>query len=277
MIGVVLTRGGGDLATGVALRLHRAGIRVLITELAQPLAVRRTVSFAEAVYQGEITLEGIPARRANDPAHALEMLQSGAIPVLVDPTAEILNFQPLDMAQGKPSTFNFLALVDARLTKRPPDLGIDAAPLIIGLGPGFIPGQNCHAAVETQRGHTLGRVSWNTPPNPDTGQPEGNPARVLRAPAEGLLHTFLEIGARVTDGQPIAEVDGHSVVAPFAGVLRGLLHPGLLVRRGMKIGDVDPRNDPAYCFQVSDKALAIGGGVLEAILSRKEMRASLWT
>ncbi|GAB4577777.1 MAG: selenium-dependent molybdenum cofactor biosynthesis protein YqeB [Anaerolineales bacterium] len=269
MNNLILLRGGGDLASGVALRLHRAGIRVLITELSQPLAVRRTVSFAQAVYQGEMTIEGITARRVNSLAHASEILQSGAIPVLIDPPAETLNLQL--------STFNFPALVDARLTKRPPDLSINAAPLVIGLGPGFIPGQNCHAAVETKRGHTLGRVYWDAAPEADTGLPEGDPARVLRAPTEGILQTFVEIGARVTGGQPIAEVDGHSIVAPFAGVLRGLLHPGLPVKCGMKIGDVDPRNDPAYCFQVSDKALAIGGGVLEAILSRKEMRTLLWT
>ena len=268
MNNVIILRGGGDLASGVALRLHRAGIRLLITELAQPLAVRRSVSFAEAVYRGEITVEGITARRAEDAVHALEILQTGAIPVLVDPPADILIHS---------SPFHFLALVDARLTKRPPDLSLDAAPLVIGLGPGFLPGQNCHAAIETQRGHTLGRVYWDTPPAPDTGQPEGSPARVLRAPSEGILQSFVSIGDHVTSGQRIADVDGIPVVAPFDGVLRGLLHPGLHVTRGMKIGDVDPRNDPKYCSFVSDKALAIGGGVLEAILSKPEIRKKLWS
>jgi xanthine dehydrogenase accessory factor len=263
---VVLLQGGGDLASGVALRLSRAGVRVLITELAQPLAVRRTVSYAEAVYRGKITIEGLTARRAEDADHALRILEAREIPVLIDPLVNILHTSP----------FTFPVFVDARLTKHPHDADMYAAPLVIGLGPGFIPGQNCHAAVETQRGHTLGRVFWDTPPARDTGQPEGNPARVLRAPTEGLLQTHAEIGEHVEAGQRLAEVEGQLIRAPFSGVLRGMLHTGLRVTRGMKIGDVDPRNDPAYCYQVSDKALAIGGGVLEAILTRPDIRKSLW-
>jgi xanthine dehydrogenase accessory factor len=285
MKNLILIRGGGDLASGVALRLHRAGIRVVITELAQPLAVRRTVSFAEAVYRGKITVEGITARRAEDPAHALRILEASEIPVLIDPLGDILH---------EPS-FTFPVFVDARLTKHPHDADLHAAPLVIGLGPGFVPGQNCHAAVETQRGHTLGRVLWDTPPTPDTRQPEGNPARVLRAPAEGILQTHFAIGDHVKAGQRIATITPfeqvlsplhgpaatpwnveNQVVAPFAGVLRGLLHDGFHVKHGMKIGDVDPRDDPSYCYQVSDKALAIGGGVLEALLTRPEVRAQLW-
>ncbi|NUM44847.1 MAG: EF2563 family selenium-dependent molybdenum hydroxylase system protein [Anaerolineales bacterium] len=266
MTNILLIRGGGDLASGVALRLHRAGIRVLITELAHPLAVRRTVSFAEAVYRGEITIEGVTARRADSPEHALQILQSGDIPVLIDPPTTIRH------ASG----ITHHILIDARLTKRPPDLGMDAAPLVIGLGPGFIPGENCHAAIETQRGHTLGRVLWDTPPTSDTRQPEGDPRRVLRAPAEGIFRSHVEIGDHVELGQPLANVAGEPISAPFAGIVRGLLHPGLHVTRGMKLGDVDPRDDPAYCYQVSDKALAIGGGVLEAVLTRPDIRAHLW-
>lgn len=266
MVAVILIRGGGDLATGVALRLHRAGMRVLITELAQPLAVRRTVSFAEAIYRGEITIEGVTACHADSPEHALEILHSGNIPVLIDPPTSIRHF----------SLITYHVLIDARLTKRPPDLGMDAGPLVIGLGPGFVPGKNCHAAIETQRGHTLGRVLWDTPPTPDTRQPEGDPRRVLRAPAEGILQTYVEISDHVEEGQLIAEISGEQIMAPFAGVVRGLLHPGLPVTRGMKLGDVDPRDDPAYCYQVSDKALAIGGGVLEAVLTKPEIRAHLW-
>ncbi len=273
MTNVVLIRGGGDLASGVALRLHRAGVRVLITELAQPLAVRRTVSFAEAIYRGEITIEGLTARRAENPDHAHAILEAGEIPVLIDPNAEII-LHPSDVPIG--TSFILHTLVDARLTKHPHDADMHAAPLVIGLGPGFVPGENCHAAVETKRGHTLGRVSWDTSPETDTGQPEGDPARVLRSPTDGMLQTYVEIGEHVAAGQPLAAVAGEPVTAPFSGVLRGMLHTGLGVTRGMKIGDVDPRNDPRYCYLISDKALAIGGGVLEAILSRPEIRGELW-
>ncbi|MFQ5615479.1 MAG: selenium-dependent molybdenum cofactor biosynthesis protein YqeB [Anaerolineales bacterium] len=268
MNSVILIRGGGDLASGVALRLHRAGFGVAITEIPQPLAVRRLVSFAEAVYRGVFSVEGVGARRVAGVESAPQILARGAIPVFVDPPADIRH------------ELHPAVLVDARMTKKPPDLGMDAAPLVIGLGPGFIPGENCHAAIETRRGHTLGRALWDAPPDPDTGTPEGVGGRgferVLRAPANGTLAARAEIGDRLQPGQLIAEVAGEPVRAPFRGVLRGLLHPGLIVRTGMKIGDLDPRNDPRHCTLVSDKALAIGGGVLEAILSRADLRPWLW-
>ncbi len=260
----ILLRGGGDLASGVALRLHRAGLKIIITELSQPLAVRRSVSFAEAVYRGEMDVEGVTARRAESAAQAFDIAQKGVIAVLVDPAAAILN------------TGTFAALVDARLLKQTPELGLDAAALTIGLGPGFVAGKNVHAVVETQRGHTLGRVYWEGSASADSGQPEGDPRRVLRAPSDGVLETFVEIGEQVQGGEIVAQIGAETVKAPFPGILRGLIHSGLNVQKDLKIGDIDLRNDPAFCFLVSDKALAIGGGVLEAILSRPDVRDTLW-
>ncbi len=269
MSALILLRGGGDLASGVAYRLYRAGMRVVISELPRPRAVRRAVSFAEAVYAGEQTVEGVTARRAL-PDEIADVLRRGEIPVVVDPDADIL---------GDPR-FPFAVLVDGRMTKRPPDRGMDAASLVIGLGPGFVAGVNCHAAIETNRGHLLGRVYWRGAPQEDTGIPEevaGRRAeRVLRAPAEGVLIARGNIGEHFEPGQVIAEVAGQAVLATFPGVLRGLMHPGLRVRRGEKIGDLDPRDDPTYCTLISDKSLAIGGGVLEAILSRPDLRSRLW-
>jgi len=253
----ILLRGGGDLASGVALRLHHAGQNLIITELAQPLAVRRTVSFAEAVYSGKITIEDVEGRLAGSAAEALALSQMGIVAVLVDPQAAILR-------EG-----SFAALVDARLIKRPPETSLSSAPLTIGLGPGFSAGENVHAVVETQRGHTLGRVYWKGSASPDSGKPEGDPRRVLRAPTGGKLIAHAQIGEHIAAGQVVAEVAGEPVTAPFKGVLRGLIHPGIEVPRGMKIGDIDLRDDPTYCFLVSDKALSIGGGVLEAILTRR--------
>ena len=263
-----MLRGGGDLASGVALRLQRAGLRVVITELAQPLVVRRLVSFAEAVYNGQTRVEEVLARRVETPVQALPVLDQGEIAVLVDPPADSRHyFQPL-------------VLIDGRMAKRPSELDRQAAPLVIGLGPGFMAGQDCHAVVETQRGHLLGRVIWLGASQPDTGIPETvgerGQERVLRAPADGPLVAQAEIGDRLETGQVVAEVGGKMVKAPFDGVLRGLVHPGLVVWRGQKIGDVDPRNNPEYCRLVSDKALAVGGGVLEAILTYPELRRRLW-
>jgi xanthine dehydrogenase accessory factor len=267
MASTILIRGGGDLATGVALRLIRSGLRVIVTELAQPLAVRRTVSFAEAIYSKEITIEGLTGRLVSDPTDSLliiGILAKQQVPVLVDPECSAARIM-------HPSV-----IVDARMIKRPPEPIGYVPGLYLGLGPGFEAGVNCQAVIETRRGHMLGRVYWKGGPDPDTGQPDGDQRRVLRAPTDGELTAHVSICDHVETGQPIAEVAGQMVGAPFPGIVRGLLHPGLTVSKGLKIGDIDPRNDPRFCQLVSDKSLAIGGGVLEAILSRPELHSQLW-
>ncbi len=263
----VLLRGGGDLASGVAARLFRSGFRLLITELPQPRVIRRLASFAEAVYAGRTQVEGIEAVRIGQAAEAARLANQGQIPVLIDPSGEARHQLPL------------LALVDARMRKQPPELGFESAPMVVGLGPGFTAGIDCHAVVETQRGHYLGRVIWTGSAAPDSGRPgeiageaEG---RVLRAPAAGEMYGRVALGSVVAPGQSVAEVGGRTVSAPFAGVVRGLLHDGLTVATGEKIGDIDPRGVTAYCSEVSDKALAVGGGVLEALLTRAEIRQAL--
>lgn len=264
----ILIRGGGDLASGVALRLYRAGLPLVIAELPQPLAVRRSVSFAEATYRGHTSVEGVIARRVDDWSQISPVLEQGEIALVVDPGG------------GVRREVNPAVLVDGRMTKLAPEPGIDAAPLVIGLGPGFVAGENCHAVIETQRGHWLGRVYWQGSALPDTGIPESianrSDERILRAPVDGLLEAYCEIGELLKAGQKVADVAGRPVLAPFDSVLRGLIHPGISVWKGLKIGDVDPRNDPRYCTTVSDKSLAVGGGVLEAILSRPELRRILW-
>jgi xanthine dehydrogenase accessory factor len=253
----IIIRGGGDLASGVVLRLHRAGFPVIITELPQPLSVRRAVSFSEAVYEGQWKVEDVSAQLVQTSEQIEALLAQHEIPVLIDPTLKLL------------STFDFRpsTIVDARLLKHPHPPLTSNAPFTIGLGPGFIAGENCHAFVETMRGHTLGRAYWSGSASADTGQPEGDPRRVLRAPANGILNGYAHIGKHLEAGQVIAEVNNVKIAAPFPGVLRGLIHSGLEVTKGIKIGDVDARDAREYCFLVSDKALAIGGGVLEAILT----------
>lgn len=271
----ILVRGGGDLASGVIARLHRAGWRVLVTELEAPRAVRRAVSFGQAVYDGEIRLEDISARLVTDPAGAEAAFAAGIVPVMVDPAAEaVVWFQPH-------------VLIDARMRKLPGDLPINSALLILGLGPGFTAGVDCHAVIETNRGPFLGRVIWEGQAQADTGIPERvgtkGAERVLRAPAAGPLLARAEIGDRVQAGEVVAEVAGLPVVAPFDGVLRGLAQSGLMVQAGEKIGDLDPRGDPRLSHLISDKALAIGGGVLEAILAAPQLKPQkrtlqrLWT
>lgn len=262
-----LLRGGGDLATGVAARLHRAGFQILVTEIEEPLAVRRLVALAEAVYAGRVEVEELVGQRADSGEDVESIWDHGEIPVGVDPEAEYL------------SRFDFDALIDARMRKQPPETSLDAAPVVVGLGPGFTAGEDCHAVVETNRGHHMGRVFWEGQAEADTGVPEPvrgyDVDRVLRAPDDGELQARVPLAAHVSKDQLIAEVGGTPLTAPFEGVLRGLLHDGVRVVKGTKIGDLDPRGDVRYCYEISDKSLAIGGGVLEALLSRPQIRQRL--
>ena len=271
----ILLRGGGDLATGVAYRLHKAGFPVVVTELPQPLVVRRRVSLATAVLEGEIAVEDLRGVRVDAPAAAQALAQTGVIPVLVAAglPAELLGERAAPThadaaAVPRPSSG---VLVDARMAKRNIDTRIDQAPLVIALGPGFTAGVDAHAVIETNRGHRLGRVIWDGPAEPNTGTPgivAGKGAeRVLRAPAAGLAAWRVDIGDRVRAGEVLGEVAGQRVAAPFDGVVRGLIAPGTAVPAGLKIGDIDPRGDVATCFTISEKALAIGGGVVEAVLT----------
>jgi xanthine dehydrogenase accessory factor len=249
----------------VAWRLRRCGFPVVMTEIERPLVVRRTVSFAEAVFAGQATVEGVLARRAADPGETRGLLAEGIIPVLIDPAAACRSaLQPAVM-------------LDAIMAKVNTGTAIDDAPLVVALGPGFVAGQDCHAVIETNRGHDLGRVIWQGAAEPDTKTPGEvggyKGARVLRAPADGHVHAHAAIGDTVQEGAVIAHIDGAPIAAPFTGVLRGIVHPSVAVHTGMKIGDLDARAEWRYCFTISEKSLAIAGGVLEAILSGRRLRS----
>jgi len=253
---VVLIRGGGDLATGVAARLVRAGVAVVVTELEHPLTVRRSVALSTAVSEGSMAVEDIEAVLAS-PDTVDETIRTGHVPVLVSDTIPKLATPPT-------------VVVDARLAKRNIDTARTDAPLVVALWPGFA-GVDCDAVVETARGHRLGRVIWRGTAEPNTGTPgliDGKGReRVLRAPATGSVDWHVEIGSVVGADEVIGTVGDHQVSAPFDGMVRGLVAELTPIRAGMKIGDVDPRVDPAACRQISDKALAVGGGVLEAVLT----------
>lgn len=256
---LVLIRGAGDLASGAALRLHRANFPVVMTDLPQPTAIRRTVCFSQAIRFGKTTVEdavGVCCKTAREVKAALSV---GEIPVLPDETASCRTWLHPEV------------LVDGILAKRNLGTKITDAPLVIALGPGFCAGRDCHAVIETMRGHTLGRVIWDGEPIPNTNIPGliGGFAgeRVLRAPSDGIFVQKLKIGASVRTGDIAGTVNGVPMLCQIDGMLRGILPDGTPVTRGMKSGDVDPRGKREYCDLVSDKALAIGGGVLEAILS----------
>lgn len=254
---LVVIRGGGDLASGIALRLYRSGMRVVICETAEPTSIRRTVCFSEAVRLGETTVEGVAARLAAE-KDVPDLLRQGVIPVLIDPEGRCIRSLTPD------------AVVDAILAKRNLGTHIDMAPIVVAAGPGFTAGEDCHAVVETMRGHYLGRVIYQGSALPNTNIPGliGGYAgeRVLRAPADGVFQGVKQIGSHVEAGEIAGYVAGEPMVCMISGTLRGLLADHVAVKKGMKSGDVDPRCQPDHCLCASDKALAVGGGVLEAIL-----------
>lgn len=247
------------MASAVAWRLHMANIRrVVMLETAMPLAVRREVAFSEAVYTGSKTVEGVDALKAAGAPQFRRIWDQGKIAVAVDPEAATLREVRADV------------LVDAILAKRNLGTRFGDAPLVIGLGPGFVAGEDVHVVVETQRGHHLGRILTAGSAAPNTGIPgtvDGVAEdRVLRAAGEGAFHSACRIGDRLRKGAVIGRVGGIEIIGRIDGVLRGLIRPGTWVTGGLKIGDIDPRGDVGHCFTISDKARAIAGSVLEAVL-----------
>jgi xanthine dehydrogenase accessory factor len=256
---MILIKGAGDLASGVAVRLAHCGYRIVMTDLPHPTSIRRTVCFSEAILHGTAKVEDVTAEFASS-VDAVDRIHSGGrIAVLADPEARCA-------AELRPRV-----VVDAILAKRNLGTSISDAPIVIALGPGFSADVDCHAVIETMRGHDLGRVIYDGTAAPNTGIP-GNISgftteRVLRAPVDGLFKEIRHIGSSVLKGDVIASVNETPIEAPLSGVIRGLLPTGTQVTKGMKCGDVDPRGVKTYCTTVSDKARAVGGGVLEAIMS----------
>ena len=253
-----LIRGAGDLASGIALRLWHSGFDVVMTELEHPTTIRRTVSFSEAVVKGRTEVEDVSAQLAENVTHAKELMKRNILPVFVDPDCRCREALKPDI------------LIDAILAKRNLGTKITDAPIVIGVGPGFEAGVDCHAVVETMRGHTLGRAIYQGGALPNTNIPGRiggfTGERVLRAPDDGIFKGTRQIGDTVAAGDIAGYVGDKPMICTIGGVLRGLLADGTATVEGMKAGDVDPRGKKEYCETVSDKALAIAGGVLEAVL-----------
>jgi len=254
----VLIRGGGELATAMACRLADSHFKVIMTEVSKPQAVRRNVSFCEAVYEGTKTVEGKTARLVSSAGETRAAWKAGQLALIVDPDVTILSDIKPDIE------------IDAIIAKKNLGTRITDAELVIGLGIGFEAGKDVHVVIETNRGHNLGRVIREGIAEADTGNP-GNiggytTERVMRAPCDGTFKTIKKIGDMVKAGDTVAYVGKEPVKAAIPGIVRGLLRDGTLVTKGLKAGDVDPRGNKEYCFTISDKGRTISGGVLEAIL-----------
>jgi xanthine dehydrogenase accessory factor len=254
---LIVVRGAGDLATGVIVRLAKAGYRVCVLEIEQPTTIRRTVAFSEAVYTGEVTLESVVCRKVENDQEAKTLLDQGIVALMVDPSASVIErLRPF-------------AVVDAIIAKK--NLGTDKAmaPLVIALGPGFEAGVDCDYVIETKRGHDLGKVISKGCAEANTGIPGtiGGFAeeRVLHSPGAGTFVARKKIGDMVKKGEKMAMVGTDEIVAPIDGVVRGMLHDGIVVPKNFKVADIDPRGIASYCETISDKARALGGSVLEVI------------
>lgn len=256
---LVIVRGGGDIATGTIFKLFQCGFPLLVLEIANPSCIRRTISFCEAVFDDNVVVEGISACKVSSLEEAYAIYEENAVPVMIDPKGDVIK-------EANPAV-----VVDAILAKKNLGTTLQDAPIVIGLGPGFIAGKDVHAVIETQRGHNLGRVIYKGEASPDTGIPGViagyGKERVIHAPCEGILHIEKQIGDEVQKGDIIATIDGVPVPATIPGIVRGMIREGYHVSRGLKMADIDPRlAEKENCSRISDKARCVAGGVLEAIM-----------
>lgn len=257
---IILVRSGGDIASGIIQRLYNVGFKIIILEIENPSSIRREVCFGEAVYRGEMEIEGIKSKLAKNLEEAYKILENGEIPVLIDENGE-------NIEKIKP-----FALIDGILAKKNLGTKIDMAPITIGIGPGFYAGKDVDAVIETKRGHYLGKVIYEGEAIKNSGIP-GNiggftKERVIHSEYEGNVKNLSKIGDSVVKGQVIATINGNEVVATIDGILRGIIRDNYYVTKGFKIADIDPRKEEyKHCFTISDKARSVGGGALEALLN----------
>lgn len=261
---LVVVRGGGDIASGIIHRLYMAGFKVVVLEIEKPLTIRRTVAFSEAVYEKEVNIEGVKGVLAKDINDIWNILDEGSVPVYIDEKGKILE------------VLKSMVVVDAILAKINLGTHRDMAPITIGVGPGFEAGVDVDLVVESKRGHNLGKVIYKGRAAKNTGTPGETlgfrEERVIRAPGEGIVKPLYHIGDKVKKGDIVCKVGEKEVIAQIDGVIRGMLKEGLYAYKGLKIGDIDPRGVIEYAFTISDKARAVGGGVLEGILYLKRER-----
>jgi xanthine dehydrogenase accessory factor len=266
MENLVIVRGGGDIATGTIYKLHKCGFKVLVLEIVNPSAIRRNVSFCEAVYNGSQQVEDLTCTLAKNMQEAENLLNTQGIALMVDPDCKAVEY------------FKPFAVVDAIIAKKKLGMTMNMAPVTVALGPGFEAGKDVHAVVETMRGHNLGKVLYSGCAAQNTGVPgiiKGyGKERVIHSPAQGVLYNVKHITDTVKKGDVIALIknveETTEVTATLDGILRGLIRDGYPVTKGFKIADIDPRSEEYdNCFTISDKARCIAGGVVEAVMHLK--------
>jgi len=260
MIGdIVIVRGGGDVASGAIQKLHRSGFRVLVLEIQNPTSIRRTVCFSEAIFNSEMNIEGVKSVFVKNEEEIYNAWNENNIPVIVDPVGLYIKIL-------KPKV-----VLDAIIAKKNTGMRRNLAPITIAIGPGFVAGKDVDIVIESNRGHNLGKLIFQGEADENTGNPgniEGFTVdRVLYSPCRGLFKTQYKIGDIVKKGDVVAWVDNENIHAKIDGLIRGLIRSDTIVAEGFKVGDIDPRvKQIKNCYSISDKARAIGGAVLEAVM-----------
>lgn len=254
----VVVRGGGDIASGVINRLYKMGVKVLVLEIEKPNFIRRKVCYGQAIYDKEYELEGAVSKFADSIEDIEKIWNENKIPVYIDPEMKVVDIIKPD------------AVVDAIIAKKNLGLKVSKDYITIALGPGFEAGKDADVVIETNRGHNLGRVIFEGKAAENTGVPgviNGfGRERVVYAPEKGILTIIKDIGSIVKKDEIIAYVDDVPVYATLSGLVRGMIRDKSLVTKGLKIGDIDPReSEYENCFTISDKARTVSGGVVEAL------------
>lgn len=259
---IVAIRGGGEIGTAIAHKLKRSGFKVFIIENDTPISIRRTVAYAQAVFNGEMTVEGIKGVNVSDAEGIITAWEKREIPVIVDSRCDILNEIPVDI------------LVDAIMARKNTGTTRDMAAITIATGPGFTAGNDVDIVIETKKGHDQGRLIFEGAAEPETdipGESEGvERNKVANAPVDGIIVTHAHVGEMVKKGALMAEVDGVAIYAQISGIVRGIIHDGSLVWKGLKVLEIDPDVSPEQCYRLSQRSRDVAGGVLEAVLYLKQ-------
>lgn len=251
-----IVRGVGDVGSAVAHALCRAGHHVAIHDSPAPTAHRRGMAFVDAVFDGQTALDGVTARRVDDLSSLSGIWASGGVAIYVGAFSDIL-------------AVGWDVLVDARMRKRAQaEDQRSCAPLVIGLGPGFTVGENCHRAIETGW-DDLGRIVEAGSTAALHGEPRSilgrGRERLVYAPAAGPFLSDRAVGDLVDSGERIATIGTHELTAPLAGVLRGLTRSGVTVDKGTKVIEIDPRGKAAPVTGLGERPRRIAEGVIQLV------------
>jgi len=261
---IVAIRGGGEVGTAIAHKMKRSGFKVFIIENDTPISIRRTVAYAQAVFQGEMTVQGIKGIQVNHAEEIMEAWERNEIPVIVDSECNVLREIPVDV------------LVDAIMARKNTGTNREMAAITIATGPGFTAGENVDIVIETKKGHDLGRLIFEGTAEPETeipGESEGvDSNKVVNAPVDGIITTYVDIVDMVKKGQVVAEINGHKIVAQNSGIVRGIIQNGSSVWKGLKVVEIDSEVSQEQCYRLSQRSRDIAGGVLEAVMYLKNER-----